>query len=113
MPAPTSAGVCASDAVRMGTPCLFMAAYSAGVRTILIPWDNKKDLDKVDSVVRENVTFVFCKTAEDVLENALLKRDATFTVPKEKKAALSDEDTITIIGGAQPQPIQRTVAPQK
>ena len=90
-----------------------MAAYSAGVRTILIPWDNKKDLDKVDSVVRENVTFVFCKTAEDVLENALLKRDATFTVPKEKKAALSDEDTITIIGGAQPQPIQRTVAPKK
>ncbi|MBE6584144.1 MAG: endopeptidase La [Ruminococcaceae bacterium] len=53
-----------------------MAAYSAGVRTILIPFDNKKDLNKIDPVVKDNVTFVFCKSAEDVLCNALVHSEA-------------------------------------
>ncbi len=48
-----------------------MAAYSAGVRTILIPADNMKDLDKIDPVVRENVTFIPCRRACEVLSNAL------------------------------------------
>ena len=66
----------------------------------------------MDTVVRENVTFVFCKSAEDVLDAALVKRDVAFAVPAEKKTAKADEDTITIIGGTQPQPVQRTVAPK-
>ncbi len=49
-----------------------MAAYSAGVRTILIPADNMKDLDKIDPVVRENVTFIPCRRACEVLSNALV-----------------------------------------
>ncbi len=49
-----------------------MAAYSAGVRTIIIPADNIKDLDKIDPVVRENVTFVPCRRACEVLSNALV-----------------------------------------
>ena len=48
-----------------------MAAYSAGVKTVLIPNDNMKDLDKVDPLVKENITFIPCKKACDVLKNAL------------------------------------------
>lgn len=48
-----------------------MAAYSAGVDTVLIPEDNLKDLEKLDSLVRENITFIPCKHADDVLKNAL------------------------------------------
>ena len=48
-----------------------MAAYSAGVRTIIIPADNLKDLNEVDPVVRENVTFIPCSRAHEVLTNAL------------------------------------------
>jgi ATP-dependent Lon protease len=48
-----------------------MAAYSAGVSTILIPADNMKNLKDVDPVVRENVTFIPCRTANEVLECAL------------------------------------------
>ncbi len=48
-----------------------MAAYSAGVRTIIIPADNLKDLKDVDPVVRENVTFVPVRRACEVLANAL------------------------------------------
>ena len=50
-----------------------MAAYSAGVKTVLIPADNEKDLDEIDSIVRESLNFVFCKTAEDVLSAALVE----------------------------------------
>ncbi len=49
-----------------------MAAYSAGVRTIIIPADNMKDLDKLDPVVRENVTFIPCRRGTEVLSCALI-----------------------------------------
>ncbi len=49
-----------------------MAAYSAGVRTIIIPADNLKDLHEVDPPVRENVTFIPCRRACEVLANALV-----------------------------------------
>jgi len=48
-----------------------MAAYSAGIRTILIPADNLKDLEKIDPVVRENVTFIPCRRGTEILANAL------------------------------------------
>ena len=52
-----------------------MAAYSAGVRTIIIPADNLKDLHEVDPLVRENVTFIPCRRASEVLTNALVRND--------------------------------------
>ncbi len=51
-----------------------MAAYMAGVRTILIPKDNEDDLDDVDSIVKENVRFVLCSSIQDVLSEALEDR---------------------------------------
>ena len=53
-----------------------MAAYSAGVRTIIIPADNLKDLHEIDPVVRENVTFIPCRRAHEVLSNALVREDS-------------------------------------
>ena len=49
-----------------------MAAYSAGVKTVLIPADNERDLEDIDPMARENLTFIPCRVAEDVLKNALL-----------------------------------------
>lgn len=49
-----------------------MAAYSAGVKTVLIPADNERDLDDIDPLARENLTFIPCRVAEDVLRNALV-----------------------------------------
>ena len=48
-----------------------MAAYSAGVKTVIIPHDNDRNLDDVDSLVKENVKFVPCKRASEVLAAAL------------------------------------------
>ena len=47
------------------------AAYSAGVKTVLIPFDNLDDLKTIDPEVREKLTFIPCSSADDVLKNAL------------------------------------------
>ncbi len=48
-----------------------MAAYTAGVTTVLIPADNMGDIDELDPVAREHLTFVPCRHAADVLSVAL------------------------------------------
>ena len=50
-----------------------LAAYRAGVRSVIIPEDNLRDLDDIDSEARANLSFISCKTAEDVLSHALAK----------------------------------------
>ena len=50
-----------------------LAAYRAGIKTVLIPADNMRDLDEIDKEARENLIFIPCKTAEEVLTNALCK----------------------------------------
>ena len=50
-----------------------MAAYKAGIKTVIIPKDNKADLEEVDDVVKENLEFVFAEDLRDVLKTALKK----------------------------------------
>lgn len=54
-----------------------MAAYMAGCRTVLIPADNVKDLDEIDPIVRQTLTFIPCEVADDVLRQALLPAQGT------------------------------------
>ncbi len=51
-----------------------MAAYLAGVRTIIIPKDNEKDIAECADEMKENVTIVLAEKAEDVLK-VVLERD--------------------------------------
>ena len=48
-----------------------LAAYRAGIRTILIPEENKRDLDELPQVVRDEVTFVPARHMDTVLQTAL------------------------------------------
>ena len=48
-----------------------MAAYKAGVKTVIIPEGNECDLQKIDDVVKDNITFVTAKNLDTVLDNAL------------------------------------------
>lgn len=59
-----------------------MAAYNAGVKTVLIPYDNLKDLNEIDPLAKENLEFVPCKHISDVLKIALCNSD-TDTVLRE------------------------------
>lgn len=48
-----------------------MAAYRAGIRTVVIPSENESDLKDVDKVVRDCIEFVTVKRIDEVLECAL------------------------------------------
>ena len=48
-----------------------LAAYRAGISTVLIPEDNMRDLDDIDAEAKEHLHFIPCKTADDVLSAAL------------------------------------------
>lgn len=47
------------------------AALRAGMKTVIIPFDNQKDLEDVDPKALETMEFIPCKTAEEVLRIAL------------------------------------------
>lgn len=49
-----------------------MAAYKAGVKTVLIPADNRPDYEKLDDFLKEGMEYIFCATVEDVLKQALV-----------------------------------------
>ncbi len=50
-----------------------LAAYAAGVSTVLIPADNAEDLSECADIVRENIEFIQVKTADEVLSLALVR----------------------------------------
>lgn len=52
-----------------------MAAYKAGIKTVIIPAANKPDLEEVDDVVKEAIEFVCAERITDVLDTALINND--------------------------------------
>lgn len=48
-----------------------MAAYKAGIKKIIIPYDNKADIEEIDDAVKSNVEIVLAKNISDVLDAAL------------------------------------------
>ncbi len=53
-----------------------LAAYRSGIRTILIPAQNVKDLEDLPEEVRQAINFIPVNTAEEVLANALVRDKA-------------------------------------
>ena len=51
-----------------------MAAYKAGMKTVIIPKANKGDLEEVDEVVKESLEFVYAENLTQVLETALVEK---------------------------------------
>jgi ATP-dependent Lon protease len=48
-----------------------VAAHRAGIRKVLLPARNRKDLEDVPKSVREEVQFVFCERVDEVVREAL------------------------------------------
>ena len=49
-----------------------LAAKNAGLKKIIIPFENDKDLQELPEYIREGLEFVLAKTMEVVLENSLV-----------------------------------------
>lgn len=50
-----------------------LAAYRAGIETIILPIDNEKDVDDIPKNVRNKIKFIFARTMDDVLPYALIQ----------------------------------------
>lgn len=48
-----------------------MAAYTGGVKTVFIPADNIADLEDVDDIVKQNVSFIPVSFVGEIIEKAL------------------------------------------
>ncbi|MBQ9718183.1 MAG: hypothetical protein IJV76_09340, partial [Clostridia bacterium] len=49
--------------------------YTMGIRRILIPRDNMRDMDELDKIGVSEETFVPCDTLDDVLKEALVREE--------------------------------------
>lgn len=49
-----------------------MAAYRAGIKTVIIPEENKRDINDIPEEIRENISFIPVSDMKTVLENALV-----------------------------------------
>lgn len=50
-----------------------LAAHRAGVRTVLLPFENERDIDEIPENVREQMNFVLIKNIDEALKEALVK----------------------------------------
>ncbi len=53
-----------------------LAALRSGIKTILVPEENKKDVSELPEEVKSNLKIVFMKTVDDALEHALVHQKA-------------------------------------
>ncbi len=65
-----------------------LAAHRAGIKRIILPKANEKDLKDVPQEVREELTFILVERIEDVLP-AAFNQDASTTPPSERDEPLA------------------------
>ncbi len=55
-----------------------LAAKKAGVKTVILPKENEKDLNEISEEIKEDMTFVLAKNMDDVLRHALAKGESVW-----------------------------------
>ena len=50
-----------------------LAAHRAGVKKVLLPKKNEKDIDEIPQNVKDKLEFVLIETAEEALKHALVE----------------------------------------
>ena len=50
-----------------------LAAHRAGIRTVILPSENERDLEEIPNHVREEMTFHFVGHCDEVLKLGLLE----------------------------------------
>ncbi len=71
-----------------------MAAYKAGIKIVIIPEGNQADLEEIDSVVKNAITFLPVRDLSEVLEIALekpAKKSKTSNAKTMKKKTVATE----------------------
>ena len=50
-----------------------LAALRAGIKTVLLPARNRKDLDEIPELARSQLEFVWLDTVEDAMKAAIVQ----------------------------------------
>ncbi len=79
------------------------AAYTMGIRTLLIPKENMRDIAELDEVVRNEVKFIPCETLDDVLKNALVYPSEKISTAENDKKEEKGESIPAILPAQNPQ----------
>ena len=66
-----------------------MAALRHGIKTVIIPEENRKDLEEIDQTVRKALNFIMVRSADTVLETALI-----FPQPEDAVVVTADSSSL-------------------
>jgi ATP-dependent Lon protease len=70
-----------------------LAALRAGIKTVMLPARNKKDLEEIPEQARQQLEFVWLETVEDALDFALEERvDSADDADEERAPGEGRED---------------------
>jgi ATP-dependent Lon protease len=69
-----------------------LAAHRAGIDTVIVPLDNKKDIEEIPENVRKKIKFVIASNMYTVLNTALSKQK-----PKQLPSGISEENSKMLI----------------
>jgi ATP-dependent Lon protease len=85
-----------------------LAAYRSGLREVLLPKSNEKDLREVPEEVRSHMVFTFVERMDEVLHLALLPR-----VSNELADAVQPELSPGLVGVSTPADREDVIAPSE
>ena len=71
-----------------------MAAFRNGIKTVIIPMDNEKDLEEIDQTVRKALQFVLVERADQVLSAALNRPAEVVDLPPRQTREETDDLSI-------------------
>jgi ATP-dependent Lon protease len=69
-----------------------LAAHRAGIKIIILPKDNEKDLSEIPQIIQEQLSIKFVETMDEVLKIAL---DGTISPREEKEEKLEEFNAIS------------------
>lgn len=50
-----------------------LAAKRVGIKNVILPFENKKDVDELEDYVKKDMNFIFVKTIDEVFDIAIVK----------------------------------------
>ncbi len=71
-----------------------LAAYRAGLREVIVPQGNAKDIRDIPAEVRERMTFTFVQTMDEVLDRAMLPLEPQSRLTPESVERIDDAQVV-------------------
>jgi ATP-dependent Lon protease len=72
-----------------------LAAHRAGIKKVLIPFENKKDLVEIPEIIKKNIEIIPVKNVDEVLNHALTKELKKIEWVEVEKVSKKPDQTLT------------------